>query len=95
MYKTAKEIIAFLKDLKYEIEEKIENLTIRFNIFMPNGKNKLIEMELKKCLPDTNSIINYCLETIKSMELNMKNLEENYESEKAKNESEIKDFSFS
>ena len=91
MYKTAKEIIAFLKDLKYEIEEKNENLTIRFNIFMPNGKNKLIEMDLKKCLPDTNSIINYCLEKIKSMELNMKNLEENYKSEKAKNESEIKD----
>ena len=46
MYKTAKEIIAFLKDLKYEIEEKNDNLTIRFNIFMPNGKNKLF-IEIK------------------------------------------------
>ena len=43
MYKTVKEIIAFLKDLKYEIEEKNENLVIKFNVFMPNGKNKLIE----------------------------------------------------
>ena len=90
MYKTAKEIIAFLKDLKYEIEEKNENLTIRFNIFMPNGKNKLIEMDLKKCLPDTNSIINYCLEKIKSMELNMKNSEEKLKIEKEKLELEIK-----
>jgi len=90
MYKTAKEIIAFLKDLKYEIEEKNENLTIRFNIFMPNGKNKLIEMDLKKCLPDTNSIINYCLEKIKSMELNMKNSEEKLKMEKEKLELEIK-----
>ena len=89
MYKTVKEIIAFLKDLKYEIEEKNENLVIKFYVFMPNGKNKLIEFELKKCLLETNNIINYLLEKIKSMETNIKNLEENYKTEKLKHESEI------
>ena len=90
MYKTLKEIIAFLKDLKYEIEEKNENLVINFNIFMPNGKNKLIEIELKKCMRDTNFIINYLLEKIKSLEVNIKNSEEDYKIEKIKNESEIR-----
>ena len=90
MYKTLKEIIAFLKDLKYEIEEKNENLVIKFNIFMPNGKNKLIEIELKKCMRDTNFIINYLLEKIKSLEVNIKNSEEDYKIEKIKNESEIR-----
>ena len=91
MYKTIKEIITFLKDLEYKIEEKNENLLLKFNIFLPNGKNKLIEMNLKKCLPDTNHIINYLLEKIKFMEANIKNLEENYKIEKAKHESEIKE----
>ena len=61
LYKTVKEIITFLKDLKFEIEEKNENLLLKFNIFLPNGKNKLIEMNLKKCLPDTNHIIIFYL----------------------------------
>ena len=91
MYKTIKEIITFLKDLEYKVEEKNENLLLKFNIFLPNGKNKLIEMNLKKCLPDTNHIINYLLEKIKFMETNIKNLEENYIIEKAKHESEIKE----
>ena len=56
MYKAAKEIIAFLKDLKFEIEEKNENLLLKFNVFMPNGQNKLIELVLKKCLLDTNKL---------------------------------------
>ena len=91
MYKAAKEIIAFLKDLKFEIEEKNENLLLKFNIFMPNGQNKLIELVLKKCLLDTNNIIKYLLEKIKSMEINIKNLEENIKIEKTKHNSEIKE----
>ena len=91
MYKSAKEIIAFLKDLKFEIEEKNENLLLKFNVFMPNGQNKLIELVLKKCLLDTNNIIKYLLEKIKSMETNIKNLEENIKLEKTKHNSEIKE----
>ena len=90
MYKTVKEIIAFLKDLEYKVEEKNENLVLKFNVFMPNGKNKLIEMEFKKSLHDTNHIINFLLEKIKIMETNIKSLEENYKIEKAKNEYETK-----
>ena len=91
MYKAAKEIIAFLKDLKFEIEEKNENLLLKFNVFMPNGQNKLIELVLKKCLLDTNNIIKSLLEKIKSMETNIKNLEENIKLEKTKHNSEIKE----
>ena len=91
MYKATKEIIAFLKDLKLEIEEKNENLLLKFNVFMPNGQNKLIELVLKKCLLDTNNIIKYLLEKIKSMETNIKNLEENIKLEKTKHNSEIKE----
>ena len=91
MYKTVKEIITFLKDLKFEIEEKNENLLIKFNVFMPNGKNQLIEFVLKKCLLDTNNIINYLLEKIKSMETNIKNLEENLQTEKTTHNEEIKE----
>ena len=90
MYKIVKEIIAFLKDLEYKVEEKDENLVLKFNVFMPNGKNKLIEMEFKKILHDTNHIINFLLENIKIMETNIKSLEENYKIEKAKNEYETK-----
>ena len=91
MYKTVKEIITFLKDLEYKVEEKNENLVIKFNVFMPNGKNQLIELVLKKCLLDTNNIINYLLEKIKSMETNIKNLEENLQTEKTTHNEEIKE----
>ena len=84
MYETPKDIISFLKDLKYDIEEKINDLIVKFNIFMPNGTSKLIEFNLKKCLPDNNQMINYLLEKIKSIETNNKN-------ERIRQENEIKD----
>ena len=56
-------------------------MIIKFNIFTPDGKSKLIELTLKKNLPDTNDIIKYLLEEIKSI----KN-----DKERIKNESEIK-----
>ena len=62
VYETVKDIILFLKELKYELEEKNDILIIKFRVFMPNGKNKLIELNLKKCLPDNNHMINYLLE---------------------------------
>ena len=47
-YDNIKEIISFLKTLKYEIQEKDECIKLKFNIFLPNGQNKLIELNLKK-----------------------------------------------
>ena len=90
VYENIKDIILFLKDLKYKIEEKNDDLNFRFNIFMPNGENRLIEFILKKNLQDNNHLIKYLIEENKSMKTNIKNLEENYKVEKIKNESEIK-----
>ena len=41
LFKSLKDIISFLKNLKYEIEEKNEDLKVKFNIFNPDGKSKL------------------------------------------------------
>ena len=82
LYETIKDIIIFLKGLKFEIEEKNDDLIIKFNVFLPDGKNKLIELNLKKCLTDiqdTNQLIKYLFEEIKSIKIINK-----------KNESEIK-----
>ena len=42
MYKTLKDVIAFLKKLKFEIEEKNEELIMKFNLYMPDGENKIL-----------------------------------------------------
>jgi len=77
LFKSLKDIISFLKNLKYEIEEKNEDLKVKFNIFNPDGKSKLIELNLQKYLKDTSYMIKYLLEEIKSIKINMHNSEEN------------------
>ena len=57
LFKSLKDIISFLKNLKYEIEEKNEDLKVKFNIFNPDGKSKLIELNLQKYLKDTSYMI--------------------------------------
>ena len=89
-YKTIKDIISFLKNLKYQIDEKNNDLSLKFNIFTPDGKSQIIELNLKKCLPDTNHLIKYLLEEIKTIKINMKLSEENNKIERMNNESEIK-----
>ena len=64
LYETLKDIIIFLKKLNFEIEEKIENVIIKFNIYMPDGQNKLIQLNLGKNIHDKNHIIKYFLEEI-------------------------------
>ena len=71
VYETAKDTILFLKNLKFEIIEKDESLILKFNIFLPDGKNKLIELELKKQLMDINQIVKNLFEEIKSIKANM------------------------
>ena len=70
LFKSLKDIISFLKNLKYEIEEKNEDLKVKFNIFNPDGKSKLIELNLQKYLKDTSYMIKYLLEEIKSIKIN-------------------------
>ena len=75
-YETAKDIITFLKQLNFEIEEQKGNIILKFNIYMPNGQNELINLSLPKNPQDKNHIIKYFLEEIKSFRNNMKNSEE-------------------
>ena len=57
IYKDSKEIINFLKTLKYEIIEKNEYIVIKFNVILPNGENKYIELKLNKIPINSNNII--------------------------------------
>ena len=43
-YKDVKDIIKVLKDLKFDIEKQIDDIIVKFNVFMPNGKIILIEL---------------------------------------------------
>ena len=81
MYKTLLDIVAFMKKVKFDIEERNNDLIIKFVLFMPDGENKLINLNLEKILLDTNYLINYLLEENKLIKDNIKNLEEKYESE--------------
>ena len=76
VYETLKDIIIFLKQLNFEIEEKDDYLNIKFNIYMPDGQNKLIELSLGKNIQDKNHIIKYFLEEIKAYKKDMMNLGE-------------------
>ena len=75
MYKNVKEIIIFLKKLKFDIEEKNSELIIKFNLFLPDGENKIIDLNLKENLLDITHIIKYLLEEKNSLKTNIKNME--------------------
>ena len=91
LYESIKEIIDFFKDLNFDFEEKDNDLILKFNAFMPNGKSQLIEMKLQRILLDSNQMINYLHEKIRSIEKSIKNSEECAKEEKNKYESEIKE----
>ena len=61
-YENTKQIIFFLKTLKFEITENNNDLSIKFVIFAPNGQSQLIELNLKKYLLDNKDIINSLIE---------------------------------
>ena len=69
-YETMKDLIAFLKNQneksKFVVEEKDKDLFIRFKVFLPDGKEKLINLELKKKSREAMDIIKYFYETIKN-----------------------------
>ena len=91
MYKTVKDIILFLKNLKYEIEENNDKLILKFNIFTPDGKSQLINFNLDKNLLDNDNLIKYLLEEIQTIKNFLHNSEEKAKNEKKKQESEIKE----
>ena len=88
LYENVKDIIYFFKNLKIDIEEKGEELIIKFNAFMPDGKSQLIELNLKTILMESTDMINLVknlFEEIKTFKANMNieisNIKDNYESE--------------
>ena len=85
VYETIKDILFFLKNLKFDVELENEELIIKFQAFMPDGQSKLIAFNLKKILMDTNHMIKYLLDEIKSVKENMNieisNLKMKYDSE--------------
>ena len=67
LYDNIKDIIIFLKNSKCDILEKNDKLIIEFNYFLPNGENKKIQLDLKKIMLDTESILNYLIEENKKL----------------------------
>ena len=76
-YENIKEIISFLKTLKYEINEKNDDLELTFSVFLPNGQTKLILLNLKKYYSDDKNIISYLLEENKLLKNEILLLKEN------------------
>ena len=70
VYESAKDVILFLKQLKIDIGENNEELAVKFNAFMPDGKNKIIELNLKKIVLDNNVMIKFLSEEIQSIKNN-------------------------
>ena len=92
MYNNIKEIITFLKTVKFEIEENNSDLILKFNVFLPNGENQLIKLKLKKCLFDSKILVKNLLEENKSLREEIsKNKNEilNNKNEISKNKNEI------
>ena len=89
-YKDVKDIIKVLKDLKFDIEEKIDDIIVKFNVFMPNGKSRLIELNLKKHLLDNKKVIKNLINEVILIKNDMKCQKETYNKERINLESEIK-----
>ena len=62
MYNNVNEIIKCLKRLNLAISEKNDDLILKFDVFLPNGFKKILELTLKKKLYDSKIVINYLLE---------------------------------
>ena len=75
-YANLNDIINFLKNLNFEIEEQNNEMSFEFNIYMPDGKNELIKLNLEKIILDKNNITNYFLENITIFENKIKNIED-------------------
>ena len=90
-YKNVKDIVKVLKDLKFQIEKKINGIIIKFNAFMSDGKSKLVELNLYKHLLDNKELIKYLLDEITSIKKDIKSQKEHYNKEKIEHKSEIKD----
>ena len=75
LHESVEELISFLKNQneksKFIIEEKDNNLIIKFNAFLPDGKNILINLKLEKKTRERIQIIKYFFDEIKSFKDNI------------------------
>ena len=81
MYKSISDVISFIKKLKFDIEEKNDELIIKFHIFTPDGENQIIALNLTKSLLGTDSLIKFLFEENKLIKESIKKLETTHESE--------------
>ena len=75
VYETVEDLISFLKNQneksKFIIEEQNNNLIIKFDAFLPDGKNILINLKLEKEIKERMQIIKYFFDEIKSFKDNI------------------------
>ena len=81
IYRNISDIISFLKKLKFDVEERNDELNIKFHIFSPDGQCQIIVLDLIKTLLSTDSLIKFLLEENKSIKDSIKNIESKHESE--------------
>ena len=83
-YDSIDDVISFLSKLSIKIEPKKEELIIKFEAFLPNGENKLIEFKLKKQLISTKNLVKNLLNEITNLknkhESDINELKEKYNS---------------
>ena len=88
-YKNIKDIFKLLKELKFEVEKRNNEIIIKFNTFKPI-QTKLFELYLERYILNDKEMVKYVLEEMIMIKNNMKIKEEKYNEEKIKNEIEIK-----
>jgi len=84
IYKTIDDLILKLKKLKYDVEEKNNELFFYLKMFSPEGEEKIIQFTTEKKFEDPEKVINYLSnkindlnETIKQKEQEINNLKMN------------------
>ena len=84
LYETVKDIIYFLKKLNYEIQGYTDDgngIIILFRLYLPDGQNELVKFNLEKKFSDKNRIINYYLNEMKIIEINILSNQEKIQKE--------------
>ena len=80
IYENLNEIISFIKTLKLEILEFENCLKVKFKVFLPNGKEQEIDLDLKKIIEESKKN-DYLIQQNKNLENEIILLKEKYDKE--------------
>ena len=80
IYENLNEIISFIKTLKLEILELENCLKVKFIVFLPNGKEQEIYLDLKKIIEESKKN-DYLIQQNKNLENEIILLKEKYDKE--------------